>query len=70
MIRSLRECYLHQKINGVAKKIDKLREFWKHGINPVTGWRPLICNNVRLGIPIYRKNKTDQASKFKPRGFH
>jgi len=52
----------------MAKK-DKIREFWKYNIHPITGWKPLKPPKKSEYIQYEIKEK-DQASYFKPRGFH
>lgn len=51
------------------KKIAKLREFWNHNINPITGWKVAVRSKSSKGVPEHFKRTADQASQFKPRGF-
>lgn len=53
----------------MKKHFEKLRNFWKHNINPITGWKPQITIGKRKGLPTYHKTERDQSSQFKPRGF-
>lgn len=50
------------------KKIDKLKQFWKYKLNPITGLKKPKPPKKQdpLNPEIY---KSDQASVFKPQGF-
>lgn len=49
--------------------MDKIREFWKYKINPITGWRNEKKKKIQPILDVGFKEK-DQATYFKPRGFH
>lgn len=51
------------------KKDLRLREFWNHNINPITGYKIVARAKKPSGIVTYFKRVADQASIFKPKGF-
>lgn len=66
----------YKKTNSGKKAKDKkpefdprMKEFWKHNLNPITGWLPSKRTNYSIIEDVYER-PADQASVFIPRGFH
>ena len=47
----------------------RMKEFWKHNLNPITGWTPSKRMNSSVVEDVHER-EIDQASIFIPRGFH